>query len=145
MVMQANDDRMLRMPVVQEELELGRERVETGRGVRLHKHVTEETWRIDDAVLRQQFDIEHIPVNTWVDGALPTRRQEGDCLVIPVLEEVLVVQKRVRLKEEIRITVRDNAETVSQAVVLRSEQVDIERLDETRAPAREPRSPSAPP
>ncbi len=145
MVMQANDDRMLRMPVVQEELELGRERVETGSGVRLNKHVTEETWRVDDAVLRQHVEVEHIPVNAWVEGALPTQRQEGGSLVIPVLEEVLVVQKRVRLKEEIRITVRDSTEPVSQTVVLRSEQIDIERFDDARAPPRDPTSPPATP
>ncbi len=122
-------DPVVRIPVVQQELTLGRREVETGAGIRLHKHVSEETWRIDDSVQRQQLDIEHVPVNAWVEGALPAQRHEGPTLVIPVLEEVLVVQKRVRLVEEIRITARARSEPVTETVVLRREQVEAERFD----------------
>ncbi len=120
----------VRIPVVQEELRVGRRTVETGRGVRLHKTVTEEALRIDEALLRQELDIERVPVDAWVEGALPERRQEGETLVIPVLEEVLVVQKRVRLKEEIRITARARQQPVSEQVVLREEHLSVERFDE---------------
>ncbi|MCM0044674.1 MAG: DUF2382 domain-containing protein, partial [Burkholderiaceae bacterium] len=51
-------------------------------------------------------------------------------LVVPVLEEVLVVEKRLRLKEEIRITARATVRHATEQVVLRSEQVSIERFDE---------------
>lgn len=129
-----DDNGMLRMPVVQEELTLGQRRVETGAGLRLHKQVSEETWRVEDTVLHQQLDIEHIPVNAWVEGPLPIQRHEGATLVIPVLEEVLIVQKRVSLKEEIRITARTQREPVSETVVLRREQVDVERFDEAGTP-----------
>ncbi len=120
----------IRIPVVQEELRVGRRTVETGRGVRLHKTVTEEALRIEEALMRQELDIERVPVDAWVDGALPERRQEGETLVIPVLEEVLVVQKRVRLKEEIRITARARQQPASEQVVLREEHVSVERFDE---------------
>jgi hypothetical protein len=36
----------------------------------------------------------------------PVQRQEGDTLILPVVEEVLVVEKRLMLREEIRITRR---------------------------------------
>lgn len=130
MVTQAEDKGMFSMPLVQEELSVGRRHVETGQGIRVHKTVSEETWRIDDTVLRQQLDIEHVPVNAWVDGELPVQRQEGATLVIPVLEEVLVVEKRVRLKEEIRITAHSQGEPVSSTVVLRSEHAQVERFGE---------------
>ena len=120
----------IRIPVVQEELRVGRRTVETGRGVRLHKTVTEEALRIEEALMRQELDIERVPVDAWVDGALPERRQEGETLVIPVLEEVLVVQKRVRLKEEIRLTARARQQPASEQVVLREEHVSVERFDE---------------
>jgi len=120
----------IRIPVVQEELRVGRRTVETGRGVRLHKTVTEEALRIEEALMRQELDIERVPVDAWVDGALPERRQEGETLVIPVLEEVLVVQKRVRLKEEIRITARARQQPASEQVVLREEHLSVERFNE---------------
>ena len=126
----SGDDGMLRMPLVHEELSVGRRSVETGQGIRVHKTVSEETWRVDDAVLRQQLAIEHVPVNAWIEGELPVQRHEGATLVIPVLEEVLVVQKRVRLKEEIRITAHTRSEPVSSTVVLRTEHASVQRFDE---------------
>ena len=118
-----------RIPVVQESLQLGRRVVETGQGVRLRKTVSEETLQIDEVLQRQELQIEHVPVNSWVDGPPPQQRQEGDTLVIPVLEEVLVVQKRLRLTEEIRITAKTHTDATSQRVVLRSEQLAVERFD----------------
>lgn len=120
----------MRIPVVQEELHVGKRVVESGQGVRLHKSVTEEVLRIEEPLARQELEIEHVPVNAWVEGALPVQRQEGDTLIVPVLEEVLVVEKRVRLKEEIRITARRTVDHYSERVVLRSEQVMVERFEQ---------------
>ncbi len=132
----------LRVPVVQEELRVGRRMVETGRGVRLHKTVSDETVRIDEDLMQQELDIERVPIDAWVEGALPERRQEGETLVIPVLEEVLVVQKRVRLKEEIRITAKARQHRASEQVVLREEHVSVERFDDA-APRGSPQDPPA--
>ena len=143
MATQAEDKGMLRMPLIQEELAIGRRLVETGQGVRVHKTVSEETWRVDDTVMRQQLDIEHVPVNAWVEGELPVQRHEGATLVIPVLEEVLVVQKRVRLKEEIRITAHARSEPVSSTVVLRTEQAGVERFDERDDPSFDTAAPAS--
>lgn len=125
--------RELRIPVLQETLQVGKRTVDTGRGVRVHKTVTEEALRIDEALATQDLEIEHVPVNAWVDGPAPVQRHEGDTLVVPVLEEVLVVEKRLRLKEEIRIRARADVRHASEHVVLRSEQVTVERFDEGRA------------
>lgn len=120
----------VRIPVVQEELHIGKRTVDTGRGVRLHKTVTEEAIRIDEPLAQQGLEIEHIPINAWVEGPAPVQRQEGDTLVVPVLEEVLVVEKRLRLKEEIRITAKATYRHASEQVILRHEQVSVERFDE---------------
>ncbi len=119
-----------RIPVVQEELQVGKRVFETGQGVRIHKRVSEEAFRIDEHLVQQELEIEHVPVDAWVDGPVPQQRHEGATLVIPVLEEVLVVEKRLRLKEEIRITAKATQREVSEPVVLRSEHVSIERFDE---------------
>lgn len=122
------------IPVIEEELVVGRRTVDTGRGVRLHKSVTEETLRIAETLQGQELQVEHVPVNAWIEGVPPVQRQEGDTLVIPVLEEVLVVQKRLRLTEEIRITARARSHTVTEQVVLRKEQVTAERFDDSASP-----------
>ena len=121
-----------RIPVLQEVLHLGKRIVETGRGVRLRKKVTEETVRIDDTLTQQELEIEHVPRGEWVKkDALPGSRYEGSTLVVLVLEEVLVVEKRWRLNEEIRITAKSNRRPLVQRVVLRKENVAIERFDES--------------
>ncbi len=125
--------RELRIPVTQEELQLGKRVVETGHGVRVHKTVTEEVLRIDEPLLQQELEVEHVPINAWVEGPVPTQRHEGDTLVVPVLEEVLVVEKRLRLKEEIRITAKAGVRVASEQVVLRREQVEVEHFDESSA------------
>lgn len=122
----------LRIPVVQEELHLGKRIVETGRGVRLHKTVSEEALRIDEMLTQQDLEIEHVPCGEWIESeTLPRNRYEGATLVVPVLEEVLVVEKRWRLNEEIRITAKSHQRPVTQYVVLRKENMAIERFDES--------------
>jgi stress response protein YsnF len=66
----------------------------------------------------------------FVEGPAPTQHYEGDTLVIPVLEEVLVLEKRVRLKEEVRVTRKTHREKSTQRVKLNSEEVSIEEFDE---------------
>ena len=73
MANQHHDEGKLRIPVMQEELHIGKRTVETGKGVRLNKTVSEEVWRIDDTLNQQTLDIQHIPVNAWVVGDAPTR------------------------------------------------------------------------
>ena len=62
-------------------------------------------------------------------------------LIVPVLEEQLVVTTRLFLKEEIRITRRSRTELVREQVRLRAEQADIERLAGPAAPATNPTNP----
>jgi stress response protein YsnF len=59
-------------------------------------------------------------------------RQEGETLIIPVLEEVLVVERRLRLKEEVRITRQQRTVHTPQSVVLKTYEVQVERFDENR-------------
>lgn len=122
----------LRVPVIEEGLHVGKRLTDTGKGVRLHKTVSEEAWRIDETLMQHVPDMTRVPIGQWISSeSLPVQRQEGQTLIIPVLEEVLVVEKRIRLKEEIRITVKTVAHPASEHVVLRKEQVHAERFDDT--------------
>lgn len=50
-----------------------------------------------------RVEVERVPVDEEVDTP-PATRQEGDTLIVPVVEEVLVVTKRYRIIEEVRVT-----------------------------------------
>jgi stress response protein YsnF len=121
----------LNVPVFEEQVEIGKRNVETGRGVRIHKTVSEQPVALDEALLRDAVEVARVPVGRMVaDGEQPAPHYEGDTLVVPVLEEVLVVERRVRIKEELRITRSRREQRHEETVVLRSEQVHIERFDE---------------
>lgn len=121
------DQGALVLPVIEEQLDVQKRRVETGR-VRVHKLVREREELIDEPLLREVVEVERVPVNQVVDAAVPVR-QEGDTLIIPVVEEVLVVEKRLMLTEEVRIIRRQVTDRQPQHVTLRREEVQIERLD----------------
>ena len=53
-------------------------------------------------------------------------------MIIPVLEEVLVIQKRTVLKEELHVTrLRREVHHEPQHVVLRAEEVTVEHFDDS--------------
>jgi uncharacterized protein (TIGR02271 family) len=114
------------VPVIADELNVGRRSVETGR-VRVSKLVSERQEVVDQPTVTEQVTVERVPVNRVVEQA-PAPRQEGDTLVVPVVEEVVVVQRRLVLKEEVRITRTRTESRDPQTVTLRSEDVRVERI-----------------
>lgn len=128
---QPNGQEPLKVPVVREEVQVDKRVVDTGRGVRIHKTVAEHPCHIDERLTRDEVEISHVPVDRIVPlDAAPATRYEGDTLVVPILEEVLVVERRVRIKEEVRITRTRREEHHAETVMLKSEQVSVERFDE---------------
>lgn len=119
----AND---LVIPVAREELIVGKRQVETGR-VRITKRVNTHEEVVDEPLYKQEVEVTHVPVNQVVTEP-PQPRQEGDTMIVPVFEEVLVVEKRLMLKEELHIRQRRVTTHQPQRVVLRAEQVQVERV-----------------
>ena len=120
------------LPVIEEKLDVQKQKVEAG-GVRIKKIVHEREEVVDQPLIREEVQVKRVPINRVVDGPVPVRHV-GDTMVISLLEEVLVVEKRLMLKEELHIT-KDKVETHKpQRVILRSEEATIERVDE---PARD--------
>jgi uncharacterized protein (TIGR02271 family) len=117
------------LPVIQEQLHVGTRTVETGRGVRVHKQVRSRPHEVDQTLWRDELDVRHVPVDRLVN-APPAARYEGDTFIVPVLEEVLVVEKRYRIKEELHITRLRHASQHRQTVPLRDEHVAVERFDD---------------
>jgi uncharacterized protein (TIGR02271 family) len=114
------------VPVTVEEVDIRKRQWETG-GVRVEIGVREREELVDEPLVRQEVSVERVPINQVVE-APPAVRQEGNTTIVPVLEEVLVVEKRLVLKEEVRITKRTFEAHEPQRVLLRTEEPRIERL-----------------
>ncbi|MBO0952279.1 YsnF/AvaK domain-containing protein [Fibrella forsythiae] len=119
------------IPVIEEQLQVHTEWVETGR-VRVAKQVHEETQTIDVPVRHELIDVERVPINRVVDE-VPLSRQEGDTLVLPVVREEVVTTIRLVLVEEVRITRRQEQAIDHQVIKTKSETVAIDRLEPTTA------------
>jgi stress response protein YsnF len=61
-----------------------------------------------------------------VDAVEPPREEDG-VTVIPVYEEVLVVEKRLVLREEVRLTTRREPVPGPDRVTLRRQRVEVDR------------------
>jgi uncharacterized protein (TIGR02271 family) len=130
-----NQQEGLRIPLIEEQLAVDTRVVETGRGVRIHKTVSEQPVTIDERLMREEMDVRHVPVDRIVAlEEAPATRYEGDTLVVPVLEEVLVVERRLRIKEELHITRIRREERYHDTVSLKAERVEIERFDDATSP-----------
>ncbi|HWS54667.1 MAG TPA: DUF2382 domain-containing protein [Pyrinomonadaceae bacterium] len=116
------------VPVIAEQLEVQKRKVEAG-GVRVRKTVSEREEVVDEPLLREEVQVRRVPVGRVVEGPVPVRHV-GDTIIISLLEEVLVVEKRLMLKEELHIT-KEQVETYRpQRVVLRTEEAVVERVGE---------------
>jgi uncharacterized protein (TIGR02271 family) len=113
------------IPIIEEEAVVDKRVVETGK-VRVSKRVREHEEVVDEPLFYENVKVERVPVNQFVDAS-PGVRTEGDVTIIPVVEERLVMQKRLVVVEEIRIQ-KELVETHRpQNVVLRKEKVDVRR------------------
>ena len=118
-----------RIPVLEETATVGRQTVDQG-GHRITKTVSHEPRTLDVTLSSSTVNVEHRPIGTPLPPGepLPVTRYEGDVLVIPVIEEVLVTEKRLMLTEEVRVRRVETTRTETTAFSLRKEQVVIERL-----------------
>ena len=122
----------VRIPLLAERLHVSKRVVDTGKGVRVHKTVNEHSQVVDLPLLHDEIQIEHIAIGTLIsDDTIPTMRYEGETMIVPVLEEVLLVSKQLRLKEEIRITRQQRERHAPQTILLKTETATVERFDES--------------
>ena len=123
-------DQELVLPLVEEALRVGKRRVETGR-VRVSVVTEAEERTVREALRTERAEVERVPINRELaDGEqVPSARREPDgTVVVPVLEEVLVVERRLVLREEVRLRLVAAEETVEQPVTLRRQRAGVERL-----------------
>lgn len=120
------DQKPLVIPVIEEEAFLEKRVVETGK-VRISKRVSEREESIDVPLFREDVVVERVPRDKYVDSA-PAVRQEGDVTIFSIVREELVIQKRLVLVEELRVTKQIVETHQPQSVTLRKEEVDVIRI-----------------
>jgi len=111
--------------LVAEELSVAKETRETGR-VRITTHTKEREAIIDEDLARERVEIETIPIGRRID-AVPQVRQEGDTTIIPVVEEHLILERQVVLKEEIRVRRVRTTERHQEKIPLRYQEAVVTR------------------
>lgn len=115
----------VRVPLGSEHITLHKRKRVTAR-VRIQTHVTEQDVPVSAELFEENVDVTRVPIDRIVDHA-PAVRTEGDVTIIPVLEEVIVSEKKLRLREEIHVRRTVKTTTVNDVVTLRTQRAEIER------------------
>lgn len=124
------------LKLLEENARVEKQQVETGRiRIRSRTEAIEDVVR--DTLTHEAVEVTRVPVNrTIAEGEpLPQTKTEGNLTVVPVFEEILVVEKRLVLKEELHIQRRTTHEDVALPVTLRKQRAEIDRSDDPSLPA----------
>ena len=115
------------VPVIEEQaVDRKRKKLTGGVRVRTVVHADEEV--IDEPLCTEQVEVERVPLDRWVEAPIPVR-QEGDTTIITLHEEVVVVEKRLKATEEVRLTRQQSSRSAVERVTVRREEAVVERLD----------------
>jgi stress response protein YsnF len=122
----------VRIPLAAERVVVGTRVRRTGV-VRVSTRVERRTTVVDPPLRRQRIEIRRRRVDRFVDRP-PEVRREGDTLIVPIVEEV--VTTRLKVVEEVAITLRRSVERRPQRVELRRETAIVERLASNERPSK---------
>jgi uncharacterized protein (TIGR02271 family) len=120
-----SDNPKLVIPLYADELSINRREVERG-GVRVSINTNTREHIVDEPVTNTRVEVKRIPIGRIVEAAPPVRT-EGDTIIIPVMEETIVVERRLILKEEIILRRVHTDERHRERVSLREQEAVIER------------------
>lgn len=119
-------DEEVRLPVVEEELQVGKRAVETG-GVRVHTGVTETPVREDVRLHEEHVNVERRPVDREVRPEDMKAFKEGTIEMREMAEEA-VVAKKARVVEEVVVGKQATERTEHIADTVRRTNVEIEPI-----------------
>ena len=115
------------IPLHAEDAVVEKRQVQTGV-VRVSVSTASHERQVDEALTHERVVVERVPVGRAVDSVPPVR-QEGDTTIHSVVEEVLVLERRLILKEEVRIKRVRTTETHRETVQLREQFATVTRTD----------------
>lgn len=118
-----DNSKKVAIPLVEERLSVAKREMETGR-VRVRTVDEERLVHVDEELLHSEAVVERVAMDREIESPPPVR-EEGDTLIVPVIEERLV--KRLFLVEEVRLTRHVIHERLEQPVRLRAQRAVVER------------------
>ena len=118
------ENEAIMIPLVEEQLQVGRRVVETGK-VHLQKSVESFTTTLDEPLAVETWQVERVSKHEVVEQA-PSPRTEGATTIYPILEERLVITKELVLIEEVHVTRIVSERRDTQTVTLRRETLSVE-------------------
>lgn len=95
--------------------------------VRARTETREDDVVIDEPLRAERVTIERVAMDRFIDEPVSVR-QEGETTIIPVVEEVVVLEKRLKLVEEIRLTRQQTIKHQPQTITLRRQEAVLERV-----------------
>ncbi len=113
------------MPVLAEDVAVTTRTVETGH-VTVQRVTREHCETIAEPLMDERVEITHTPIGKVIDR-IPEIRQDGDSVVIPIVEERLVLERQLFLKEEVRVKRVRSTAVHHDAVTLRHHDLVITR------------------
>ena len=114
------------LPLLAEEVAVSKQVAETGR-VQVARVTHEREQLIDELLAQRTAEIERVSIGRHVD-TMPAVREEGDTVVIPIVEELLVIERRLFLKEEVHVKRVISTKRHHENVVLRHHEAVITHL-----------------
>lgn len=127
MVASAPDPDQKMLSLQAEEVTVSRRQV-VGDVVRVATVTREHEHLVDEVLSHEHVEIRRVPIGREVD-AIPPVREEGNSMVLPVVEEVVVIERRLILKEEIHVTRMRGTEHHRESVMLRAQDAVITRTE----------------
>ena len=124
-----------KIEVVSEQAVVETRNVVTGK-VRVGTRTETRTEMVSAVLNEDSVSVERVPVNRNIE-VVPDIRIEDGVTIIPVVEEVLVVERRLVLREELHVRQTVVQKTVEEPVSLRVQRVVIERDDGRNQPSEE--------
>lgn len=115
------------VPLVAETAAISKRFRTTGK-VRVKVRTETDRRTLTEELAGEDIEIERVPRNELVE-AVPEVRTENDVTIIPLVEEQLVVEKRLVLVEEVRLHRVHTKQTVTVPVELRAERADVEHVE----------------
>ncbi|MFW0790864.1 DUF2382 domain-containing protein [Gordonia sp. CPCC 205333] len=102
----------------------------------VRKTIESESADLEFDVERERAEVTRVVVADQEVSSVPQPYWDGDTYVVPVVEEELIVTKRLVVREEVRIRRVRGTDTVSVPVTVRRERVVVDEIDVNTKPGK---------
>jgi stress response protein YsnF len=113
------------LPLYVEEISVSK-RVVPKNSVHVSRITREHEEVVSELLAHERVEVERVAIGKPLEEK-PSVREEGDTIIVPVVEEIAVIERHLILKEEIRIRRIRSEEQHRERVVLRKQEAEIKR------------------